>query len=67
MKKGWLEQKENQIRKLRKDLKFKKNEFDYIKEGCPFEAIKRGGNEYLKSKIFNIEMMSFEKEIDLEN
>ena len=67
LKKGLLEQRENQIRKLRKDLKFKKNEFNYVKEECPFETIKRGGNAYLKSKIFNIEMMSFEKEIDLDN
>ena len=66
MQKGLIEQRESQISSLKEHVKLELP--DYEDGICPFENpenTKIQGNQYLQSKIYNINMISFEKEISL--
>ena len=58
-----MEQRESQIIKLQEAFKLK---IPNYKDGiCPFEISKEKGSQFLKSNIFKIKMLSFQKKIEL--
>ena len=63
LQKGLMKQRESQVQKLQES--FKLNIPNYEDGTCPFGQLERMGCQYLQSKIFEIKMLSFAREIEL--
>ena len=67
LQKGLIEQRENQIIKLKNDFNFI-NIPDYEDGKCPFEdpeKSRKQGIQYLESKIYKLKMFSYQNAIEL--
>ena len=67
LQKGLIEQRENQIIKLKNDFNLN-NIPDYEDGKCPFEdpeKSRKHGIQYLESKIYKLKMFSYQKAIEL--